>query len=79
MNMNKLSERTIIAILFIALFIAYGMAGTEDYNQAIIEAMPDEAYVEIVQKLGYGCSNRAIVSEYESNRVYYDSLDIVWN
>lgn len=77
--MNKLSEKLIIGILFLLLFVAYGIAGTEDYNQEVIDSMPDGAYCEIVQKLGYGCSNSAIVREYKMNREYYNSMGALWD
>lgn len=76
--MNKLSEKLIIGILFLSLFVAYGIAGTEDYNQMVIDSMPDEAYYEITQKLGQGCSNSDIVREYKTNREYYDSFVALW-
>ena len=79
MSMNKLSERLIIGILFLLLFIAYGIAGAEDYNQEVIDSMPDEAYYEIVQKLGQECSNSDIVREYKTNREYYDSFGAIWD
>lgn len=72
--MNKLSERGILSLLFVLLIVAFTLAGMEDYNQAVIEIIPEEAYMEIVAKLGAGCNNRDIVAEYEVNRVYYNSI-----
>lgn len=69
--MNKISERTILACLLIGVIIAFGMAASEDYNQRVIETIPNGAYTEIVQKLGYGCSNEAIVKEFEADKDYY--------
>lgn len=71
--MNKLSERLIVAILIIATITAFGIAATEDYNQTVIESIPDEAYQEIIMKLGSDCGNSAIVTEYETNKDYYNS------
>lgn len=72
--MNKLSERLIITLLFIVTITAYGIAAREDYNQAVIESIPDEAYVEIIKKLGSDIGNNAIVAEFEANKAYYEAL-----
>lgn len=72
--MNMLSERGILSLLFVLLIVGFTLAGMEDYNQAVIEIIPEEAYMEIVAKLGAGCSNRDIAAEYEANRVYYNSI-----
>lgn len=72
--MNKLSERLIISLLFIATVTAYAIAAREDYNQAVIESIPDEAYIEIIKKLGSDAGNNAIVAEFEANKEYYEAL-----
>lgn len=75
----KTHSSNIICVFFLIGFIAVmGIAGREDYNQAVIESIPIEAYDAIRENLGPGCSNRDIVKEYELNREQYDSLYTVW-
>lgn len=70
--MNDLSEKLVLAVLLIATIVAFGLAASEDYNQTVIESMPGEAYIEVVKALGAGCSNKAIVAEYEAKKEYYN-------
>lgn len=76
--MKTNSSNIICAFLLIGFIVVMGIAGREDYNQAIIESIPIEAYDAIREKLGPGCNNRDIVKEYELNREQYDSLYTVW-
>lgn len=71
--MNDLSQKTILILLLVVTAVAFLLAGTEDYDQRMIESIPDEAYQEIVEDLGVGCSERDIVAEYVDNITYYDS------
>lgn len=80
MNMNDLSERAILLLLFVGTIIAYMVAGAEEYDQRTIDSigsMPDEVYQEIVNDLGPGCTNKEVVAEYEANKVYYNST-VIW-
>lgn len=72
--MNDLSQKTILILLLVVTAVAFLIAGTEDYDQRMIESIPDEAYQEIVEDLGAGCSERDIMAEYTGNRGYYDSI-----
>lgn len=76
--MTTNSSNTICIFLLIGFIAAMGIAGREDYNQAVIESIPVEAYDAIREKLGPECSNRDIVKEYETNREQYDSLYVRW-
>lgn len=76
--MKMSNPSTIYLLLLISFIVVLGIAGREDYNQAVIESIPIEAYDAIREKLGPECSNRDIVKEYELNREEYDSLYAVW-
>lgn len=69
--MKTNSSTTIYGFLLIGFIVVMGIAGREDYNQAVIESIPVEAYDAIREKLGPECSNRDIVKEYETNRQEY--------
>lgn len=77
--MTRISERLVCIILGIAFLAVLMIAGREDYNLAVIDTIPAEAYSEIVQKLECGYSNEDIVEEYMNNREYYDSIMMVWD
>lgn len=82
MNMNDLSEKTILILLLIGMVIAFALAGAEDFEQETVDtigAMPDEVYQEIVSDLGPGCTNQEVVAEYKGNKEYYDSIAALWN
>lgn len=73
MNTNRLSKQIAAflagAILF---FWILGIAGKIDYQEAVINSIPNEAYNQIVEKVGNNASD--IVKEYKKHRNYYDSL-----
>lgn len=77
-SMKMSSPNKIYLLLLLGFITIMGIAGREDYNQAVIESIPVEAYHAIREKLGPECSNRDIVKEYELNREEYDSLYAVW-
>lgn len=80
--MNDLSEKAILIFLLIGTVIAYGLAGTEEFDQKVVDvigSMPDEVYQEIVNDLGPGCTNQDVVAEYEENKEYYNSIAAVWD
>lgn len=80
--MNDLSEKTILILLLIGTIIGFALAGAEDFDQEtvdVISSMPDEAYQEIVEDLGPGCTDLEIISEYHENKEYYDSIVTVWD
>lgn len=65
-------EFTIFILGFFAFFIALGIAGRFDYQEAIINSIPCEAYTQIVEKVGSDADD--IIREYKQHRDYYDSL-----
>lgn len=77
-NMKTNSPNTIYLLLLLGFITIMGIAGREDYNQAVIESIPIEAYDAIREKLGPECSNRDIVKEYETNKKEYSQLANLW-
>jgi len=71
--MNK-GTKTGLAIAFI--FIALGIAGRFDYEEEVISHMGQAAYKAVVDKVGEGASDKAIVREYKAHKEYYDSLSL---
>lgn len=73
MDINILSKQiaafTAGSILF---FWMLGIAGRMDYQEAVINSIPNEAYSQIVEKVGNNASD--IVKEYKKHQNYYDSL-----
>ena len=73
MDINRLSKQiaafTAGSILF---FWLLGTAGRMDYQAAVINSIPNEAYSQIVEKVGNKASD--IVKEYKKHQNYYDSL-----
>lgn len=73
MDINILSKQiaafTAGSILF---FWLLGIAGRMDYQEAVINSIPNEAYSQIVEKVGNNASD--IVKEYKKHQNYYDSL-----
>lgn len=73
MSINRLSKQiaafTAGSILF---FWLLGIAGRMDYQEAVINSIPNEAYSQIVEKVGNNASD--IVKEYKKHQNYYDSL-----
>lgn len=73
MDINILSKQiaafTAGSILF---FWLLGIAGRMDYQEAVINSIPNEAYSQIVEKAGNNASD--IVKEYKKHQNYYDSL-----
>lgn len=78
---EEMKKYTVNMILFAILFgfiTVFGIASSEDYNQAVIEAIPIEVYDAIVTKLGPDCSNSDIVREYKENREEYSQIASIW-
>lgn len=73
MSINRLSKQiaafTAGSILF---FWLLGIAGRMDYQEAVINSISNEAYSQIVEKVGNDASD--IVKEYKKHQNYYDSL-----
>lgn len=76
--MNHSSQNTILISLIIGCIVAIGIASSEDYNQAVVDTIPDEAYTAIAVELGSGCSNKDIIAEYQGNKEYYDNNYRAW-
>lgn len=73
MNINRLSKQiAAFAAGSILFFWMLGIAGRMDYQEAVINSIPDEAYSQIVEKVGNNASD--IVKEYKRHQNYYDSL-----
>ncbi len=72
--MKQYTINTILFFLLAGFIAVFGVASSEDYNQAVIEAIPVEVYDAIVTKLGPDCSNSDIVVEYKKNREEYRHL-----
>ena len=73
MNINILSKQiAAFAAGSILLFWMLGIAGKMDYQEAVINSIPNEAYSQIVEKVGNKASD--IVKEYKMHQNYYDSL-----
>ncbi|WP_300878329.1 hypothetical protein [uncultured Bacteroides sp.] len=73
--MTSTTARKQVAIFiagFAAFFIALGIVGKMDYQEAVINSISCEAYAEIVEKVGNDTDD--IISEYNMHRDYYDSL-----
>ena len=66
---KQIAAFTAGAILF---FWMLGIAGRMDYQEAVINSIPNEAYSQIVEKVGNNASD--IVKEYKKHQNYYDSL-----
>ena len=77
MDMNTISQNTILGLLLAGTVVGFGMAAREDYNMDVLDTIPDEVYEEIVSNLGEGYSDGDIVDEYMGNKEHYDSL-YVW-
>lgn len=77
MDMNTISQNTILGLLLASTVVAFCMAAREDYNMDVLDTIPDEVYDEIVSNLGEGCNDGDIVDEYMGNKEHYDSL-YVW-
>lgn len=76
--MKNYSVNIILTALLIGFIIVFGIANSEDYNQAVIEAIPIEVYDAIIEKLGPDCSNSEIVKEYKANREEYNQIASIW-
>lgn len=73
--MNRLTERCLAFLLgMIAFLFVCGMIGRQDYAEQVVYTMPQEAYEQIVVKLGDNASKWDIANEYQNNKKYYDSL-----
>lgn len=73
--MNKNTIKSILtAVGIIAFLIVFAWASNEDYKETVIYSMPNEAYMEIYNKLGHGCTDSQIIDEYMENKKYYDSF-----
>lgn len=73
MNINRLSKQiAAFAAGSILFFWMLGIAGKIDYQEAVINSIPNEAYSQIVKKVGNKVSD--IVKEYKKHQNYYDSL-----
>ena len=77
MDMNTISQNTILGLLLAGTVVALCMAARGDYNMDVLDTIPDEVYEEIVSNLGEGYSDGDIVDEYMGNKEHYDSL-YVW-
>ena len=77
MDMNTISQNTILGLLLAGTVVAYRMAAKEDYIMDVLDTSLDEVYEEIVSNLGEGYSDGDIVDEYMGNKEHYDSL-YVW-
>ena len=77
MDMNTISQNTILGLLLAGTVVAFCMAAGEDYNMDVLDTILDEVYEEIVSNLGEGYSDGDIVDEYMGNKEHYDSL-YVW-
>lgn len=73
--MNRLTKQCLAFLLgMIAFLFVCGMIGRQDYAEQVVYTMPQEAYEQIVLKLGDGASKCDIADEYQNNKQYYDSL-----
>lgn len=73
--MSRLSKQVLAFTLgCIAFFFLVGLVGRQDYAEQVVYTMPQEAYEQIVLKLGDGASKVEIANEYQDNKEYYDSL-----
>lgn len=73
--MQETAIRKQIAIFiigFVAFFVALGYAGKLDYQEEVISSINNEAYTQIVEKVGSNFED--IIREYKLHRDYYDSL-----
>lgn len=69
--MNKATK---LGLAIAAVIITLGFAGRCDYDEEVLYSMPQDAYENIVIKLGDKASDHSIVNEYMNNKEYYDSL-----
>lgn len=76
--MKKYTVNMILFAILFGLIAVFGIASSEDYNQAVIEAIPIEVYDAIVTKLGPDCSNSDIAREYKENREEYNQIASIW-
>ncbi|WP_455668241.1 hypothetical protein [Phocaeicola sp.] len=73
--MNRLSKQVSAFVLgFIAFFFLIGLAGRQEYAEQVVYTMPQEAYEQIVVKLGDGASKCDIADEYQNNKAFYDKI-----
>lgn len=73
--MNRLTKQCLAFLLgMIAFLFVCGMVGRQDYAEQVVYTMPQEAYEQIVLKLGDGVSKWDIANEYQNNKQYYDNL-----
>lgn len=76
MDMNRITKIIINCIVGIAVFIALGIAGSLDKQEAIISSISNELYQRILHDLGGSASEREICDKYQENKKDYDSLGI---
>ena len=76
--MKQYMINIILLFLLVGFVAVFGIASSEDYNQAVIEAIPIEIYDAITTKLGPDCSNSDIVKEYKENREEYNQIVGIW-
>lgn len=73
-NLNKTTSAVIRITLVAALMAGCIYSGRVEYNDEVLSGMSSEKYDFISNKI-HDNSRSAVVSEYISNRQYYDSLD----
>lgn len=74
-NMKRENKQYLVFTLgLLMFFLILGIAGNLERTDEILYDMPNEVYVAICEKLGTKCTKYQIVSEYEKNKKYYDSI-----
>lgn len=69
---NVMKELATFIVGFTSFLVAFGIAGRFDYQEEVISSINNEAYAEIVEKVGNNAED--IIREYKLHREYYDSL-----
>lgn len=62
---------------FLAIFVflaLMGSVGSMEYNDNRYYSIPDAAFEVIILKLGDDASQQEIISEYQGDKAYYDTL-----
>lgn len=73
--MKRTTSELLKALLGIVAFIAViGFAGSFERSEEIIYNMSQEAYDEIIEKLGDDASMKSIAKEYQLHQEFYDSI-----
>lgn len=68
-------KTTFRIIGLVAVFIAIGIAGRQEYTEEVMQTVSYEQYTAILMDLGGHASDRKIIEHYLKNKEKFDSLN----